>query len=333
MQHKEIHRRHMTDFGEIKHLELRKIWPNEAYNFTPWLIENIDSLGKTLGIELEFTESEASVGDFSLDILGKDLGTGHPVVVENQFGNTDHDHLGKLLTYASGFDAGVVVWVAERLREEHREALEWLNQRTNSETQFFGVVVEVLQIDDSRPAFNFKPVVFPNEWKKTQKKRTEKALSPRAQAYKEFFQSLIDTLREDYRFTGARIGQPQNWYSFTSGFSGVSYGASFALGNRVRVELYIDRGDAEMNRQFFSYFHEQIKVVEHEFGGVLQWEPLEDKRACRIAVYTSGSIEDKAVSLNEIQIWMVDKLLKFKKVFEPRLQDYEVSAEIFSNGT
>ena len=323
----------MTDFGEIKHLELRKIWPNEAYNFTPWLIENIDSLGKTLGIELEFTESEASVGDFSLDILGKDLGTGHPVVVENQFGNTDHDHLGKLLTYASGFDAGVVVWVAERLREEHREALEWLNQRTNSETQFFGVVVEVLQIDDSRPAFNFKPVVFPNEWKKTQKKRTEKALSPRAQAYKEFFQSLIDTLREDYRFTGARIGQPQNWYSFTSGFSGVSYGASFALGNRVRVELYIDRGDAEMNRQFFSYLHEQIKVVEHEFGGVLQWEPLEDKRACRIAVYTSGSIEDKAVSLNEIQIWMVDKLLKFKKVFEPRLQDYEVSAEISSNGT
>lgn len=117
--------REMTDFGEIKAVDIRESWPNEARDFTPWLAENIDRLSNALGMDLEVTTCEADIGDFSLDLLAKDLGSGRPVVIENQFGATNHDHLGKVITYAAGVDAVAVIWLMESMRDEHRQALEW----------------------------------------------------------------------------------------------------------------------------------------------------------------------------------------------------------------
>jgi len=312
----------VSKFGELKRLNLRTVWFNEARDFTPWLASNIENLGGALGMELELTQREASVGNFSLDLLAKDLGTGKTVIIENQFETTDHDHLGKLLTYAAGFDASAVVWIAESIRDEHRQALEWLNQRTDSDTQFFGVVIEVLQIDDSKPAYNFKLVVYPNEWQKTKRQQPEKVLSPKAEAYRDYFQHLIDELREKHKFTGAKVGQPQSWYMFASGFAGVNYGASFAMGNRVRAELYIDGGDADKNKKLFDWLAQDKEKIEVEFGESLKWERLDDKRASRIALYRPGSVEDNEQVLEEIRGWTIERLLKLKKVVNSRLRKY-----------
>lgn len=305
----------MKQLSKIKRLNLRDVWAKEASDFTPWLAENIEELGEALGMDLELEAKEASVGDFSLDLLAKDLGTSRTVVVENQLTQTDHDHLGKLLTYAAGFGASVVIWVAESIREEHRQALEWLNQRTDTDTEFFGVVVEVLQIDDSKPAYNFKPVVFPNEWQKSKRRQVVGSVSTKGEAYRQYYQPLIDELREKHKFTGARVAQPQNWYAFSSGMSGVNVSAVFAGNDTARVELYIDLGDVETNKALFDWLHDQKDDIEKGCGFSLQWERLDERRASRIAVTRSGSIGNSAEELEKIRKWQIERLLIFKKVF------------------
>jgi len=309
----------MSNFGELKKVPLRDVWSHEAMDFTPWLATNIEALGDALGLELELTEREASFGDFSLDLLAKDLGSSRTVIIENQLTQTDHDHLGKLLTYAAGFNASTVIWVSEIVRDEHRQALEWLNQRTDTETQFFAVVVEVLKIDDSKPAFNFKPVVFPNEWQKSKKQKTTANTSSKGEKYRAYFQALIDELREVHKFTGARVGQPQNWYSFSSGIQGVVYSAVFAQGGKARAEIYIDQGDQEKNKLLFDALKDKEQKITANYGNPLEWERLDEKRASRIAIYRDGMIESSDSELEEIRKWQIENLLQIKQVFAPEI--------------
>lgn len=306
--------------GELKTLDLRYVWKHEAGDFTPWLAEDVERLGSVLGMELELIEREVSVGDFSLDILVRDLGTGENVIVENQLTPTDHDHLGKLLTYAAGFDAVAVVWLASQLREEHRQALDWLNQRTDSKTNFFGVAVEVIQIDDSRPAVRFNLVVHPNEWQRTRRRTATQTISSRGEAYQSFFQQLIDELRERHQFTGARAGQPQSWYAFSSGITGIKYSVSFARDGRVRAEVYLDGGEAEENKRLFDRLMEDRDTIERDFGQKLEWERLDDRIASRVAICRPGSISTDDEELAELRQWSVDQMLKFKSVFAPRIR-------------
>jgi len=308
------------EFGKITMLSPKDIWFKEAKDFTPWLAENIEALGEALGMELELRETEAAVGDFSLDLLAKDLGTGHTVIIENQLTQTDHDHLGKLLTYAAGFGASAIVWVAELIRDEHRQTLEWLNQRTDEETLFFGVVIEVIKIDDSKPAYIFKPVVSPSEWQKSRKRQAGSAITAKGEMYRKYFQGLIDELREKHRYTNARVGQPQNWYAFSSGFSGVNYNACFGQGNKARTELYIDFGDVEKNNTLFSSLYEHKEEINAKIGNELTWEPLDDKRASRISIYRQGSIEMSEEELAQIKTWHIENLINMKKNFTPYIK-------------
>ena len=152
----------ITEFGQIKSVDLREGWPNEAQDFTPWLEQHISLLGDALGLELEVQEREAPVGGFSLDLLARDLGRNKTVVIENQLTATDHVHLGQVLTYGAGFDAGAVIWLAKTFRDEHRQAIDWLNQHTGEGVEFFGVEIQLLKIDESKLAPNFKLVATPN---------------------------------------------------------------------------------------------------------------------------------------------------------------------------
>lgn len=304
-------------FGELKKVPLRSVWPHEASNFTPWLAENIEELGKALGMDLELIKTEACVGDFSLDVLAKDLGTSHTVIIENQLTQTDHDHLGKLLTYAAGFDASTVIWIAESIREEHRQALDWLNQRTDRETLFFGVVVNLISIDDSKPAFAFNLVASPNEWQKNKIRRADSSISSKGERYRTYFQSLIDELREEHYFTAAKVGQPQNWYTFSSGIKGIGYGANFASGGKARAELYIDLADFEKNKHVFDELERKKTEIATMFDEPVSWERLDDRRASRLALYRDASIDDSDAELEEVRAWHIDKLLEIKSKLGP----------------
>jgi hypothetical protein len=312
----------MIDVAKLTKQDLRTVWPNEASDFTPWLAEHLDELAQALGMDLELVETEAPVGLFSVDILAKETNTNRYVVIENQLESTDHDHLGKVLTYAAGYDADIVVWIAKQIREEHRQTLEWLNQRTDSSTEVFGLVVEVLQIDDSRPACNFDVVVRPNQWRKETAVASARKTSERGEAYRSFFQSLIDRLREQHRFTNARAAQPQNWYAFAAGVSGIAYGANFTQDGRARAEIYLDpSSNLGVNKRLFDSMLQHEQEIKADFGDSLEWERMDNRRACRIAIYRPGRIQNDALQLEKVEDWMVQQLLKLKEFVMPKVRE------------
>ena len=303
--------------------DLRATWPNEAQHFTPWLAENIAELGEALGMDLELQQTEAPVGGYSLDILATDLNSSRPVIIENQLETTDHDHLGKLLTYAAGFDAEAVVWVTREFRDEHRQALDWLNQRTGEDTQFFGVTVELWRIGESLPAPHFNVVASPNGWSKRDKTPAEGrrvgSFSARQELYRGFFQSLVDTLREQHRFTNARKGPAQNWCNFPTGYgSGICFSAAFITQQRAKVELNFESNDLDKNHQRFEELELHKEELEDRLGQ-MNWDKVEGRKACRINLVRAGSIDDNEDTLEDIRGWMVESLLKFKEVFSPYL--------------
>jgi len=178
----------------------------------------------------------------------------------------------------------------------------------------------VLRIDESKPAFNFKPVVFPNEWQKSKKEKTSTSTSSKGEKYRAYYQALIDELREKHKFTGARAGQPQNWYSFSSGIQGILYSAVFAQGGKARAEIYIDQGDQDKNKRLFDTLKLREKEITDNYGSPLKWERLDEKRASRIAIYRDGMIESSDSELEDIRKWHIENLLKIKKVFTPEIQ-------------
>ncbi len=282
----------MEPLGKLEHVDPRKLWNREAQDFTPWIKENIAVLGEALGLDLELPSTEVPVGDFACDIGARETGSNRTVIIENQLESTDHRHLGQLLTYAGGLDAAVIVWISPEIREEHRQALDWLNRHTEKDIDFFGVVVEAIRIDDSKPAVQFRPVAFPNTWSKT----GPPVISERGQLYREFFQPLLDELREKHKFTNARAAQPMSWYAFRSGVNGCHLTAAFANGQRLRSEVYIDTGDYERNKSIFDFLLSDKDAIQTELSEELDWERLDERRACRIAaVRHSTSIGDAAV--------------------------------------
>ena len=313
----------MIELSNLDAVDLRDVWPNEAHDFTPWLAENVDRLGEVLGMDLEVRETEAEVGSFSLDVLAHDLGTNRPVVIENQLEPTDHDHLGKLLTYAARYDAYAVVWLVREFRSEHRAALDWLNQRTGEDTEFFGVVVEAWKIDRSRPAPRFTPVVVPNDWQKQAPESAQASeLTERQLRYRKFFQALLDTLREEHPgFTSARKAAPTNWYNFSSGFAGIRYSLSFSQGGSARVGLEISRGDKHRNKALFDLLVARRKNIEDTLEHPLVWDRKDDLQSCMISVQREGRIEDDEETLEEIRQWMVEDLLKFRDAFGLHLDE------------
>ena len=318
-----------TALGKLEQVDPRLLWTSEPAHFTPWLASNLPTLGEALGLELELVKAESSVGPFACDIEARDISTGRKVIIENQLEPTDHTHLGQLLTYAAGLDATVIVWISPVVREQHRQAIDFLNRHTTEGLDFFAVGLEVVKIGTSLPAVVFKLVASPNAWAKTVAATNQPAVtSSRMLAYQEFYQGVIDELRTVHHFTNAKAGQPQSWYSFASGTTGFLYSASFTAKGQLRAELYIDIGD-ERNKLIFDYFEKMKAQLEQSMGEPLSWERLDNRRASRIsAVRQNTTIEDAATHGLEIQKWIIDQLLLVKKVFGPHLKSAHQAASI-----
>lgn len=301
--------------GRLETVTLKEIWPGEATHFTPWLSQNLDYLGKVLGMDLQLESTEVSAGDFSADIVARDLSTNRRVIIENQYENTDHRHLGQLMTYCAVLGADVVVWIAETVRSEHKAAMDFLNLNLKDTLGLYAVEASGIRVDNSKPAFILSMVSQPNEARQTVNAGALQT-SEIGEKYRSYFQTLIDELREKHRFTNARAGQPQNWYSFASDQSRVyKYGTSFTASGKVRAEIYIDAGDKGQNEAIFDDLLQQKSAIQQELGFELDWERLDNRRACRIAVYRDGDIEADPETLATIRTWVISQLQALKRVF------------------
>jgi hypothetical protein len=300
--------------GHLEKIDPREVWKHEALNFTPWLEANADRLADALGIDIEINGSEHPVGGFSLDLIGKDVTHDKPLIVENQLAGSDHNHLGQLLTYAAGTGAATIVWIATAIRDEHRQALTWLNEQTDQEIHFFGVELEVVRIGASMPAPLFNVVVMPNDWQKTVKAATASGAGSKGPAYAEFWSKFLDRLRADEPgWSKARQGTQNSWFPMSVGLpAGCSITACFAAAGKLRNELYIDRATQDECKAMFDTLYEQKDVFEEAYGRPLSWERLDHRKAAKVAEYRDGNVLE--TEQHDVHIdWFIDSGTRLRR--------------------
>lgn len=308
--------------GKLEFLNPRDVWPDEARHFTPWLLENADYLGELLGIDIEFERSEHPVGSFSLDLFGHDRTNSCHIIVENQLEQTDHRHLGQLLTYAAGTKAGTIVWVAPSFRDEHRDALDFLNQSSSGDIRFFGVKLRVAVIGDSDPAPDFELVAQPSDWMVQHSSQrigpTDGGMSDLRNAQFTFWSRYLERLHTTHPNTSkVRKPQAQNWLTLNF-FRGLGIAGVFASDGTLRCELYIDIGEGNANIGIFDQLRESKNEIESAIGEKLNWDSLEGRRACRISVSTPGTPLDD--DQDALIAWLIEHHLIFRRVFIPAVK-------------
>lgn len=303
----------MSTFGNLKQVDLREGWAHEAFDFTQWLVnpDNLQMLSDEIGIEIAPIESEAKTGRYSVDILAEEENTGRKIIIENQLEQTDHDHLGKLITYASGHDAEYVVWIVKDANDEHRQALEWLNDHTGNELNFFLLRLELWKIDDSKPAVKFNTIVKPNEWTKTLRERTRSEdLSETKLMQLDFWQQFKAFCQEQNSRIGTRKPFPQHWYDVSIGRSDGNLSLTVnTRDNELGCELYI-----KDDKEWFDELFEQKEEIENKIGTELEWRRLDDKKASRIKLAKNFNFEDQE-QWSDYFKWLKDNAEKFKHVF------------------
>ncbi len=273
------------DLDALKKVELRDVWPHEALDFTKWLAEedSLAMLSDAVGVELELLETESSVGSFNVDIYAQEAGTGRKVIIENQLADTNHDHLGKVITYAAGKGAEVVVWVVARARDEHRQAIEWLNQHTDSEFGFFLVEIELWQIGGSKPAPRFNVVEQPNEWTKTLKLSEGMSETERVKlSYWTKYREIAEATPEFTAVFKPHKPSKDHWSALRCGTSAYHFALLIdTLHGKIGIEFYAS-DDKETGHKAI----ENAAAFEARLG--LAAKPFDAKKASGLRFYKSG---------------------------------------------
>jgi hypothetical protein len=302
--------------GKIERVPLREVWRHEAHNLTTWLEENFDVLNDALDLSLVGVERERAAGAFSVDLVAEDE-SGGVVIIENQLERSDHDHLGKLITYAAFMDARVAVWIVAEPRPEHVRAVSWLNESASSD--FYLVKLEGIRIADSPPAPLLTLIVGPSE----ESREVGEVKKDRAERYhirRQFWTSLLELARRETKLHAGASPRDYSWVGAGAGKSGLSYNYSVTQ-HGTTVELYIDRGPGagEENARIFDGLQAAKEDVEEVFGGPLDWDRLDEKRACRIAKRLAlGGYRDEPL-WPEIQEATIAAMVKLELALRPHI--------------
>lgn len=319
------------NLGRLRKVELRDVWKSEAQDFTPWLAgeENLALLGDTIGLDLELEAVEKGVGPFSADIVCKETANDSVVLIENQIERTDHTHLGQIMTYAAGTNAVTIVWIAKRFTDEHRAALDWLNEITNENINFFGLEVELWKIGDSPAAPKFNVVSKPNEWIRHAPGNPESVNSGELTDSRKLQLSFWAGFRE-YAVENAKCIKttkplPQHWMNIAVGRSGFKLCAIASMWNNatesyksheLRAELVLYDSNA---KGFYAALEQMRPEIEAEMGESFTWHNPENKNMCRIWVRREANLSNES-KRPELYAWMTEKLDRMHEVFAPRIR-------------
>ena len=302
--------------GKLKEIDIRKVWANEQFDFSKWLANesNIQELGDVLNLSLTNVETERFVGNYRCDILCQDELTGKTVLIENQLESTNHDHLGKIITYASGLDAAVVVWIVAEARDEHASAIEWLNKHTDNEVSFFLLEIHAYTIGDSEPAPQFRIVQQPNDFAKTAKSMSQKGELNETQTNRlEFWTKLNDVIDQKGKPFNKRKPSTDSWYSIAVGTSQCHISIDLVnKDHKIRIGLWIFD-----NKDLFDKFMEHKEEIEKTVGLTLDWDRLDGKKASVISTDIRGLDFNKQDNYPELMDKAIEMVLLFRKAFTP----------------
>jgi hypothetical protein len=328
----------MTSLGRLEKVELRQAWTSESTDFTPWLAQedNLRLLGDAIGVDLELEAQEKQVGPFRADILCKDGATDQWVLIENQLERTDHSHLGQLLTYAAGLNAVTIVWIAQRFTDEHRAALDWLNERTDDHINLFGLEIELWRIGNSPIAPKFNVICKPNEWSRTvqQAAASSGEITEHKQLQLRFWTAFKQFMETQGSSMRCQKPNPQHWMNHAIGRTGSHLSSNISSWNsrtgerepEIRVDLWLT---SERAKQEFATLKEQASDIEADLGFEPNWHNPEEKARVRIYTREDADFTDEKLWPTQFQ-WLKERLEKMHRVFAPRLRKLAESSRDIS---
>lgn len=308
----------MAAIGKLREVDVRELWKHEQYDFSNWLsrAENLEYLNEILGLTLTDVNKEVYVGPYRCDLVAKDETSGVTVIIENQLEATNHDHLGKIITYASGLKAKVMVWIVKEAKEEHRAAIEWLNNNTSEDVNFFLIEIHAYRIGNSDPAPKFEVIERPNDFVKSSNKRGENGELNKSQSERlSFWEEFNQVVAAKGKPFNLRKPSTDNWYDVALGSSEIHLAIELInKEKRVLVGAYIYR-----DKQLFDRLKEHSSEIEEELGLKLEWDRMDNKKASRIKYYINGLDFDDHSNYPELMNQIIDTAVCMRTVLQKYL--------------
>lgn len=304
--------------GKLTEVDVRDLWKHEQYDFSNWLAkeENIKLLDDEIGLTLMDINKEVYIGSYRCDLIAKDETTGQIVIIENQLEATNHDHLGKIITYAAGLDAKTIIWIVKEAREEHKAAIEWLNNNSSEEIGFFLIELHAYKINDSLPAPMFKVVEKPNNFTKTSKQNySDKELNRSQNERLMFWEEFNTVIVAKGKPFSVRKPTTDHWYDVAIGTSEAHLAINLVnKENKIVLELYILD-----NKKLFDHLYEDKEKIENTLQMNFSWERLDGKKASRIKHDVLGLDFSDHSNYPQLMDECIEKILKMRDVFKKYL--------------